>query len=151
MQKIALGLIVFGLVMAFVKYLDHRGDQEVIAHQTEMAKKSVDSLVASLQQHLPVTFGQTKLQYANTQMIKVEKVNDFTIKHTLQMNGYDSLDASRIVKDISGSLIGNICSNTKMRNYINVGMVHRYEILRANGEPIGSFDADKQACVPYTS
>lgn len=163
MQKIALGLIVFGLVMAFVKYLDHRGDQEVIAHQTEMVarpvlqeavdretemvKRSADNVVSSAKGRLPLPFPKEHIPFEDSLMVKVERDNPLQVSFTIQINQrYNEVSSSEILEKSVRALSSSHCGDTKVLRLINAGMVSRFIIVRDNGTPIGTHMINKDSC-----
>lgn len=151
MQQLAYGLMAIGLIVGTTRYLDDLENKRVTSYRTEMAKKSVDSFVLNSQKHLPIMFSPFRMPFKNTHLIKVEKVNELMIKQTLEIDkGYNE-SKSGMLKDLVYIFTSNICRDKTLLIYINVGMVHRYEIQRSNGEYVGTFDIDEQVCTSYTT
>lgn len=155
MQKIALGLIVFGLVIGLIKYLDHRGDQEVIAHQTEMAKKSVDEIVSVIQNQLPVNFLRTAILRDGVTIVEVKKVNDLTVKKTIQLpemfSNYSGAARDSISDHVRSSVHSQLCKDEKLAKLLNVGMVFNFEVRSHKKELFSDFVVNGNSCGTYTS
>lgn len=96
MNKIIVTILAIALIGGLIKFLDYRGDKQVQEKMLERAKKAVNDSSAETGLPKPSIFDS---EYAGTQLVKMQKIDDLTLKQTLQLEaGYDNLDGKDTTK-----------------------------------------------------
>lgn len=150
MNRIMVTILAIALIGGLVKFLDYRGDKKVQEAMLERAKKAVNDGSAETGLPKPSVFNS---QYSGTQILKMQKIDDLTLKHTLQLDaGYDNLsgkDTTKMQSYFKDYTTSAVCMRPNFRDLVKAGMKNQFEYQFHNGQKITEFMVTAKDCEPY--
>lgn len=145
-----MAIMAIALIGGMIKLLNYRGEQQLHEQFVEKAKQAVTQSALESGLPKPSVFDS---EYAGTQIIKMQKIDDMTLKHTLQLDkGYDNLS-----KDITPKMqtyfkdftTSKLCVKPDLKDLIKAGMNNQFEYQFGNGQKITEFTVTAKECEPY--